>query len=486
MDVIAKENSDDCVCLEVPAATTNTASAKPSSSTSTRTTTSSTDDAKTDAPRSSSDSKSKGTCCFLMKFGSCNPRNPPCRFYHPPPGEVVDDGVSPCAFGLACRQGHAKRVPKHFASKAEKDAYWANYYGYNSGESPAVRDANLLESQLEPWPTSDLRKRLVHDFGESFLEMDPLDRKSLRERLLQHYKDRADGAATSVSAANNDNDHDHDENNNNNPQHLRVRKSIRVQGETPVPPELCKALLSELKAWRQQQGNLNTRPSIKATSYLILRSPSSIHESTLTVQQQQHRRKQQDEHRNRRQEEKEGDSASNNNSNNTSNIPPTSMSRRAFKELKRVERYRTLWDLATKAIQLVEGHDPDFIQSFSALAVTYGFKGSPHIDKQNTGPFYGLSLGDFTATHDNDNSSSKCVNGGGCVCVEADAFTVAHVSTHNFLAKCDGRYPHWVSDYQGERYSLIYYATSTSKHDFIPPSKAFYGRVLRAGEELQT
>ena len=39
--------------------------------------------------------------------------------------------------------------------------------------------------------------------------------------------------------------------------------------------------------------------------------------------------------------------------------------------------------------------DPMFAQKYTALAVTHGFHGSPHIDKQNVGPFYGLALGDF-------------------------------------------------------------------------------------------
>lgn len=39
--------------------------------------------------------------------------------------------------------------------------------------------------------------------------------------------------------------------------------------------------------------------------------------------------------------------------------------------------------------------DPLFAQKYTALAVTHGFHGSPHIDKQNFGPFYGLALGDF-------------------------------------------------------------------------------------------
>jgi len=358
--------------------------------------------------------KAKGTCCFLMKFGACNPRNPPCRFYHPPPGEVIDDGVSPCAFGLACRQGHAKRIKKRFQSKKEKQAYWNQYYGYNSGESPAVRDANLLQSQLEPWPTSNLRQRLVNDFGETFKEMDLLDRKSLMDKLLQHYEDRAN---PEINATN-----------------LPCRKNIQIKGGTPVPEGLRQELLEEMHKWRKKQGNINTRPSIKATSYLILRAPTD--------------------------EELKQKAAG-------------TLSRGARKALYKTERHKSLWDLANKTLELVKPHDPAFLKSFSALAVTYNFTGSPHIDKQNTRPFYGLSLGDFDGE----------INGGGCVCVEADAFTVAHVSTHNCLNKCDGRYPHWVSSYEGDRYSLIFYATSTSKHDYIPPTKAFYGEIVQEKDE---
>jgi len=34
------------------------------------------------------------------------------------------------------------------------------------GGSAAERDPTLLRSQLEPWPTTALRRRLVADFGE--------------------------------------------------------------------------------------------------------------------------------------------------------------------------------------------------------------------------------------------------------------------------------------------------------------------------------
>jgi hypothetical protein len=35
------------------------------------------------------------------------------------------------------------------------------------GASAATRDPNLLRSQLEPWGTVNLRRRLVRDFGEA-------------------------------------------------------------------------------------------------------------------------------------------------------------------------------------------------------------------------------------------------------------------------------------------------------------------------------
>lgn len=90
----------------------------------------------------------------------------------------------------------------------------------------------------------------------------------------------------------------------------------------------------------------------------------------------------------------------------------------------------------------------EFADTFTALAVTYGFQGSPHIDKQNIGPFYGLALGRFK-------------EGQGGICVECDARTVGIVNTRNRLGKVDGRFPHWVAPYDegSERFSLIYYLT---------------------------
>ena len=43
--------------------------------------------------------------------------------------------------------------------------------------------------------------------------------------------------------------------------------------------------------------------------------------------------------------------------------------------------------------------------------------------------------------------------------MEWSAREVAEVDTKGRLGKVDGRYPHWVSPYEGERFSVIYYQT---------------------------
>jgi hypothetical protein len=48
---------------------------------------------------------------------------------------------------------------------------------------------------------------------------------------------------------------------------------------------------------------------------------------------------------------------------------------------------------------------------------------------------------------------------GGKICVECCTREVAEVETRGRLAKIDGRFVHWVTPYDGERYSIIYYQT---------------------------
>jgi hypothetical protein len=263
------------------------------------------------------------------------------------------------------------------------------------GFTPALRDATLLRSQLEPWPTAVLRDRLATVFGESYEALDGISRGDIMRRLLAHYDD-----------TNGDTNH---------PQ----RQTIRVQG-TRIREDLELQLLDELRLWRTRH-TVNTRPSIDAKSYMILRSPMEFETKT---------------------------------------------SNHAKQAAKKLRRNQALWELAQTAVSEV---DPVFGANFSALAITYGFTGSPHIDKQNTSAFYGLALGDFP-------------EGQGGVCVEVDAFQIAHVNTKSRLGKIDGRFPHWVAPYDAgcERYSLIYYSTWQA---YEQPTTAYFGTAVVVVED---
>lgn len=111
------------------------------------------------------------------------------------------------------------------------------------------------------------------------------------------------------------------------------------------------------------------------------------------------------------------------------------------KNANKFSRYESTWKLT---FQLIESVDPDFAKRCSAIAITKNFVGSPHIDIENYGPFYGLSLGDFE---------------GGGICVEGTPLEVVEVDTRHKFGRVDGRWPHWVAPYTGERYSVIYYQT---------------------------
>lgn len=108
----------------------------------------------------------------------------------------------------------------------------------------------------------------------------------------------------------------------------------------------------------------------------------------------------------------------------------------------KLEKYADIWALLNKTMASV---DADFAEEYTGVALTYGFTDSPHIDTENIGPFYAISLGDF--------------EGGGCIAVESGPKEVTHLTTYQCMCKVDGRFPHWVTKYTGERYSLIYYRT---------------------------
>jgi len=95
----------------------------------------------------------------------------------------------------------------------------------------------------------------------------------------------------------------------------------------------------------------------------------------------------------------------------------------------KLAKHQVLWDLAKQAIQSV---DKEFATVYTAVAFTHNFIGSPHIDTQNIGPFYGMSFGNFV---------------GGELCVEAGPLEVCRINTKNRAVKVDGRYPHWVAPF---------------------------------------
>jgi hypothetical protein len=247
------------------------------------------------------------------------------------------------------------------------------------GNAPSDRDAALLRSQLEPWGTLILRRRLEEDFGQSPTDPTAVPRAEVMRQLLACYA--AEGLGNERAVA-------------------------RLAGKA-VSVGLREKLLAELRQWAGQwktyHRNQQERPSIKAEHYMILRSPSEYGEKHAAG------------------------------------------SRKARLAATKNENNARLWRLACAAMTEV---DPEFARRFTAIAVTRGFTGSPHIDKQNIGPFYGLALGTFA-------------EGQGGLRVECGARQVAEVNTRNRLGKVDGRFPHWVAPYEvgAERYSLIYYQT---------------------------
>jgi len=254
------------------------------------------------------------------------------------------------------------------------------------GASAAERDPSLLRSQLEPWSTTCLRRRLVSDFGQEASSPEHSTRGDVMDQLLQLYAEELE-------------EDDHDDHDHGGDVHAS-RTVIRASGIL-VEESLRKRMLLVLKSWKNKWTNKNLeRASIKAENYMILTSPASWE--------------------------------------------PLGRKKRQKAEAK-LNAHLDIWDLAVAVMASV---DEEFSKKFTALAVTHNFQGSPHIDRQNIGPFWGLSLGDFE-------------DGTGGIMVECSARVVAHVDTKNRLSEVDGRFPHWVAPYdeKKDRFSLIFYQT---------------------------
>jgi len=229
------------------------------------------------------------------------------------------------------------------------------------------RDATLLRSQLEPWSTPTLRRRLAVEFGIN-TEPEHADREAVFELLLEAYAARGPRS---------------------------VRRLCGIAPPTPARPLLA-ALLNELRHTTFPQGAQRERQTVQAEGYIILQRPAESHNG----------------------------------------------SQKARLAAAKLKQHARAWELAHALLKSV---DPDYAELYSAIAMTKQFVGSPHIDTENIGPFYGLALGNFD---------------GGQICVESTPFEVVEMDTHNRIGKIDGRFPHWVAPHTGERYSVIYYQTA--------------------------
>ena len=112
-----------------------------------------------------------------------------------------------------------------------------------------------------------------------------------------------------------------------------------------------------------------------------------------------------------------------------------------------------IWNLCHDLIIQVV---PDAI--YSALAITKSFVGSPHIDAHDKTFQHVIALGDFE---------------GGRLCTEAgeDGTETLAIDIRNRVGRIDGRTVHWVSAWNGERYSVVYYITAKEDHtDRVPQS----------------
>ena len=265
---------------------------------------------------------------------------------------------------------------------------------YFVGETPALRNPSLLRAQLEPWSTTKLRRRLISDFGQVPLPehcarsvvMDHLLRVYAQEQKEPEPNQKQEEQEQEQWTANEEGLPPSNLIHNYNPhQHQRgMRKVIRTSGILIEDTQLLDRMVVALQGWSQAWTNTNQeRSAINATNYMILTAPESCGKKNYR------------------------------------------------KAAIKLQEHRTIWELAQQMMVFV---DPDFATKYTALAVTHNFIGSPHIDRQNVGPFYGISFGDFDEVGDDDDANDGC----GGIMVECSARIVANINTKHRLARVDG------------------------------------------------
>jgi hypothetical protein len=90
---------------------------------------------------------------------------------------------------------------------------------------------------------------------------------------------------------------------------------------------------------------------------------------------------------------------------------------------------------------LIKEHNPSF--SYTTIQVNKNVVSKPHVDKNNVGP-YVIALGDFE---------------GGNLVIKGKEYNIK-----NKWKKFDGTQGHWITPFEGTRYSLVFFT-----HTFKPP-----------------
>ena len=91
---------------------------------------------------------------------------------------------------------------------------------------------------------------------------------------------------------------------------------------------------------------------------------------------------------------------------------------------------------------LIKEHNSSF--PYTTIQVNKNVVSKPHVDKNNVGPSYVIALGDFE---------------GGNLVIKGKEYTIK-----NKWKKFDGTQGHWITPFEGTRYSLVFFT-----HTFKPP-----------------
>lgn len=111
----------------------------------------------------------------------------------------------------------------------------------------------------------------------------------------------------------------------------------------------------------------------------------------------------------------------------------------------RPKLYKHLLDFADKYVDI----------SWNAVTVNQSYKAAPHYDKNNLGVSFLVAFGDY--------------KGGALRCFEGD-LSGAHNVQHRPIVADFSKILHSVEDFEGERYSLVFYNFQNSRSSPLPPA----------------